>query len=103
MLLYFHEHSSLVNKSVSGLKISYVTELGINVSFTHFYYLCTGKGEINVTLQTCACMCAPKKKPGSHECLIMIVINLIIYSTNNCKYLHYIQDFKLVLKTLVRI
>ena len=78
-------------------------ELGINVSLTHFLWFCTGKREIKITLQTCACMCALKFKLQSPECLIMIVINLIVYSTKSCKYLHCIQDDKLLPKALLKI
>ena len=65
--------------------------------------MCTGKGEIKITLQTCACMCASKIKLQAPESLIMIVINFIVYSAKSCKYLHCIQNDKLLPKALPKI
>lgn len=48
-------------------------------------------------------MCASKIKLQAPESLIMIVINFIVYSAKSCKYLHCIQNEKLLPKALPKI
>ena len=48
-------------------------------------------------------MCASKIKLQAPESLMMIVINFIVYSAKSCKYLHCIQNDKLLPKALPKI
>ena len=48
-------------------------------------------------------MCASKIKLQAPESLIMIVINFIVYSAKSCKYLHCIQNDKLLPNALPKI